>query len=128
MENTELHANVLSNSDGFTELIQDPSHPLYIHPSDNLGVQLVTVPFNGTGFVIWRSSMLISLSAKNKLGLITGKVAQPAPDSPYFPLWKRCNNMVKAWITNSLTREIAISVMCLSTVKEVWMDINERFG
>lgn len=36
--------------------------------------------------------------------------------------------MVKAWITNSLTREIAISVVCLSTVKDVWMDINERFG
>nr|XP_016494967.1 PREDICTED: uncharacterized protein LOC107814141 [Nicotiana tabacum] len=128
MENTELHANIPSNFDGFTAFTLDPSHPLYIHPSDSLGVQLVTVPFNGTSFVIWRSSMLTSLSTKNKVGLITGKVAQPALDSPYFPFWERCNNMVKAWITNSLIREIAISVMCLSTAKEVWMDINERFG
>ncbi|XP_059302295.1 uncharacterized protein LOC132054269 [Lycium ferocissimum] len=36
--------------------------------------------------------------------------------------------MVKAWITNSLSRDIAISIMCLPTAKDVWKDINERFG
>nr|XP_016442809.1 PREDICTED: uncharacterized protein LOC107768221 [Nicotiana tabacum] len=36
--------------------------------------------------------------------------------------------MVKAWITNSVSREIATSVMCLKTAREVWKDINERFG
>jgi len=36
--------------------------------------------------------------------------------------------MVKAWITNSVSREIAVSVMCFKTAKKVWKDINERFG
>ncbi|XP_070003109.1 uncharacterized protein [Nicotiana sylvestris] len=36
--------------------------------------------------------------------------------------------MVKSWIINSVSREIATSVMCLKTAKEVWKDINERFG
>ncbi|XP_070055340.1 uncharacterized protein [Nicotiana tomentosiformis] len=36
--------------------------------------------------------------------------------------------MVKAWITNSLTREITISVVCLNNAREVCSDINERFG
>ncbi|XP_019235092.1 PREDICTED: uncharacterized protein LOC109215474 [Nicotiana attenuata] len=39
-----------------------------------------------------------------------------------------CNDMVKAWITNSVSREIATSVMCLKTAREVWKDINDRFG
>lgn len=54
-------------SEGFTPFTLDPSHPFYVHPSDNPGSKLVHVPFNGHGFVLWRSSMLSSLSAKNKL-------------------------------------------------------------
>ncbi|XP_075091641.1 uncharacterized protein LOC142171834 [Nicotiana tabacum] len=36
--------------------------------------------------------------------------------------------MVKSWIINSVSREIAASVMYFKTAKEVWTDINERFG
>ncbi|XP_075104561.1 uncharacterized protein LOC142178603 [Nicotiana tabacum] len=36
--------------------------------------------------------------------------------------------MVKSWIINPVSREIFTSVMCLKTAKEVWKDINERFG
>ncbi|XP_033513338.2 uncharacterized protein [Nicotiana tomentosiformis] len=92
------------------------------------GSQLVAVPFNGCGFVLWRSSMLTSLSAKNKLGLLDGRVPQPSPDCPYHSYRERCNDMVKAWITNSVSRKIATSVMYLKTAREVWRDINERFG
>lgn len=117
-----------TTSEGFTPFIIDPSHPLYVHPSDSPGSQLVSAPFNGCGFVPWRSSMLTSLSAKNKLGLLDGRVPQPTPDSPYYPYWERCNDMVKAWINNFVSREIATSVMCLKTAREIWKDINERFG
>lgn len=86
------------------------------------------VPFDGHGFVLWRSSMLTSLSAKNKLGLLDSRINQPITDSPYYPYWERCNNMVKAWITNFVSLDITISVMCFRTAKEVWADINERFG
>ncbi|XP_060178106.1 uncharacterized protein LOC132608047 [Lycium barbarum] len=95
-----------SNTDGFEEFTIDSSHPFYVHPSDSLGSQLVTMPFNGIGFVHWRSSMVTSLSAKNKLGIVTGKIKKPKVDSPLYSFWERCNDMVKAWITNSLTREI----------------------
>lgn len=37
---------------GFTHFTIDPSHPLYVHPSDSPGSQLVLVPFNGCGFVL----------------------------------------------------------------------------
>ncbi|XP_075106878.1 uncharacterized protein LOC142179889 [Nicotiana tabacum] len=125
MENIESPSS--TTSEGFTPFTIDPSHPLYVHLSDSPGSQLVSVPFSGCGFVLWISSMLTSLSAKNKLGFLDGRVPQPSPDSPYYPYWKRCNDMVKAWITNSVSREIATSVMCLKTTREVWKDINERF-
>ncbi|XP_070056862.1 uncharacterized protein [Nicotiana tomentosiformis] len=91
-------------------------------------VWIVSPPFDGTGFVAWRKSMLVSLSAKNKLGLINGCHDKPTEDSPYYPYWERCNDMLIAWITNSLSREIATSVLWYDTAREVWLDINERFG
>ncbi|XP_070047375.1 uncharacterized protein [Nicotiana tomentosiformis] len=93
----EKEAGSLSNttSEGFTPFIIDPSHPLYVHPSDSPNSQLVSVPFNGCSFVLWRSNMLTSLSAKNKLGILDGRVPQPPPDSPYYLYWERCNDIVK---------------------------------
>ncbi|XP_019226138.1 PREDICTED: uncharacterized protein LOC109207644 [Nicotiana attenuata] len=101
-------SNSPSPSNGFASFSLDPSHPFYIHPSDNHGSQLVSVPFSGCGFVLWCNSMLTSLFAKNKLSLLDGRVNQPTPESPYCPYWERCNGMVKAWITNSVSREIAV--------------------
>ncbi|XP_070022765.1 uncharacterized protein [Nicotiana sylvestris] len=129
-----IHDNVdhttTSNSGGFVTFTLDPSHPLYVRPSDSPGIQLVSIPFNGTGFVLWRNSMLTSISAKNKLGILDGRVAQPTPNSPYFPYWERCNDMVKSWVINSISREIATSVMCFKTAKELrklWDELNSSY-
>ncbi|KAH0705342.1 hypothetical protein KY290_010037 [Solanum tuberosum] len=53
----------------------DPSHPYFLASSDNPGM-----------------GVLISLSAKNKLGFINGTSKCPAEDSPLLVQWKRCND------------------------------------
>lgn len=88
--------DVSLTSDSFTPFSLDLSHPLYIHPSDNPDSLLASVPFNRPSLVLWRSSMITSLSAKNKLGLVDGRISKPTSDSPYYAYWERCNNMVKA--------------------------------
>ncbi|XP_070041596.1 uncharacterized protein [Nicotiana tomentosiformis] len=113
--------------DGFDDFTIHPSHPFYVHPSDSPGAHLVSPPFDGNGFVIWCKNILTALSTKNKLGLITGKITKPQLDSPYYSFWERCNDMVIAWITNSLSKDIANSVMGFDTAKDIWDDINERF-
>ncbi|XP_019238963.1 PREDICTED: uncharacterized protein LOC109219019 [Nicotiana attenuata] len=40
----------------------EPSHPLYLYPSDSPGTILVTKTFNGTTYGGWRRSMFIGLS------------------------------------------------------------------
>ncbi|XP_016501327.1 uncharacterized protein LOC107819702 [Nicotiana tabacum] len=114
----------VSTTEGFARFTLDP---FYVHPSDSPGSQLALVPFDGHGFILWRSRMFTSLSAKNKLGLLDGRINQPNPNSPYYPYWERCNDMVKAWITNYVSRDIATSVMCFRTAKKVLTDMNERF-
>uniref|UniRef100_A0A1S4CWJ8 Retrotransposon Copia-like N-terminal domain-containing protein n=1 Tax=Nicotiana tabacum TaxID=4097 RepID=A0A1S4CWJ8_TOBAC len=106
----------------------DSSHPLYVHPSDNPGVLLVSVPFSGTGYTSWRKNVLIALSAKNKAELISGRIPQPSPTSPLYDYWVRCNDMVFAWLSNSLSKDIAGNVLHCDTARDLWRDIEERYG
>jgi len=72
--------------------------------------------------------MLISLSAKNKLGFINGSIPTLGESNPKYSLWQRCNDMVLSWILNSLNQEIANSVIYMETPSEIWLDLQERFS
>lgn len=49
----------------------------YVHHSDVGTSQLVFVKFNRTGYSNWKQSIMLSLSAKNKLGFFDGTVTRP---------------------------------------------------
>lgn len=102
--------------------------PLYLHPSDHPGMQLVTKQFDGSNFGSWKKAITIALSAKNKLGFVNGKVTKPSTNHINFDLWQRCNDMVMPWILNVLSSDIAESVLYSSTAEEVWKDLNDRFS
>ncbi|XP_016567422.1 uncharacterized protein LOC107865744 [Capsicum annuum] len=106
----------------------DPSHPYYFHASDTPGIVLVNTPFTGRGFAGWRRSILISLSAKNKLGFIDGAYPAPSSTDVSFRLWNRCNDMVTSWLLNSLFKDIADSVFYSRRAKDFWTDLEHRFG
>ncbi|KAK9713864.1 hypothetical protein RND81_06G055800 [Saponaria officinalis] len=67
--------------------------PLSIQSSDHLGMKLVSHAFEGNGFGNWKRSLLIALSAKNKLGFIDGTQKKPSSTDPTAKAWQRCNNM-----------------------------------
>ncbi|XP_074377913.1 uncharacterized protein LOC141719435 [Apium graveolens] len=106
----------------------DPSSPYYIHPSDNPGMKLVSFKFDGNSFSDWKRSMLISLAAKNKVGFVDGTILKPvSTDSTYKP-WDRCNNMMISWILGVLDQDISRSVLYFTTTREIWLNLEERFG
>lgn len=84
----------------------DRLHPYYLHASDSLGMALVFSAFDSTGYESWRKSILLSLSAKNKLGFIDETLVKPKENSEFFNLCTRCNDMVFAWILNYLTKKL----------------------
>ncbi|KAM3251774.1 hypothetical protein P3L10_005844 [Capsicum annuum] len=61
-----------SGSTTRTPPAMDPTHLYYLHSSDSPGMTLVNTPFDGKGYQGWKRSVLIALSAKNKLGFIAG--------------------------------------------------------
>ncbi|XP_060190299.1 uncharacterized protein LOC132619398 [Lycium barbarum] len=106
----------------------DSNDPLYIHSSDSPGMSLVNFIFDGRGLQGWRRTILIALSAKNKLGFINGTCKMPDPDSSGFHAWNRCNDMVTSWLLNSLSKDIADSVIYSKTAKDLYTDLEQRFG
>ncbi|XP_074373755.1 uncharacterized protein LOC141714118 [Apium graveolens] len=106
----------------------DASHPLYLHPSDHPGQVLVTSALNGENFNEWKRLMSLALSAKNKLGFVTGKFKVPSESSSYFTHWQRCNDMIITWLLNSVVPEIRSSLVYIALASDVWDDINMRFS
>ncbi|KAL8093307.1 hypothetical protein AgCh_035258 [Apium graveolens] len=111
-----------------TRVSQDPSSVYFVHPLDSSTSQLVLVKFNGEGFSNWKRSMLLTLSAKNKIGFVNGTIEPPEITSTDYKLWERCNDLVISWILFNLDDSIARSVLFLKTARSIWLDLESRFG
>jgi hypothetical protein len=72
--------------------------------------------------------MLMALIAKNKLAFVDGSLPQPSVNAGIeYHAWIRCNNMILSWILNSVSKEIAASIIYIDTCHGIWIDLNERF-
>ncbi|XP_060211652.1 uncharacterized protein LOC132639200 [Lycium barbarum] len=111
-----------------THGIVDQTSPYFLHALDSPDMNLVLTPFDGSGYGAWRRSVLIALSAKNKLIYIEASSVTPSSHSSEYKMWSRCNDMVTSWLLNSLLKEIAGSVIYSKSAKELWKDLEDRFG
>ena len=89
----------------------DPGHTLYLHHSDNSNCGLTSDLLTGGNYAQWRRSCEVSLNAKNKMSFVTRDYPKHANDSPYLPLWERCNSMVISWLLHSMSKDIASSII-----------------
>ncbi|XP_060200785.1 uncharacterized protein LOC132629061 [Lycium barbarum] len=62
------------------------------------------------------------------LDFITGNTLRPPDDSPLSRQWQRCNDLTVSWLTNSLTRDISRSVEYSEFAKDIWNELEERYG
>ena len=107
--------------------ITNPTSPYYLHPSDASFI-LVSTPFTGNNFIDWKRSVMIALSAKNKLGFINGNISKPADSSSVFPAWERGNSTLITWFMKVLDPIIARSVLHFDSASAIWSNLHERFG
>ncbi|KAF8409906.1 hypothetical protein HHK36_002425 [Tetracentron sinense] len=117
-----------SNASLQDKSIPDSSNLFSLHHSDNPGTVLVSQHLIGDNYPTWNRAMSTALNAKNKYCFVDGSIDVPLPTSADFSAWKRCNDMVKSWLLNSLSQEISDSVIYASSAKEIWEDLQERFA
>ncbi|XP_063947404.1 uncharacterized protein LOC135152006 [Daucus carota subsp. sativus] len=110
------------------ELTQDTNSVYYLHPSYNTGMKLVTTPFNGSSYANWKRSMVIGLTAKNKMCFIDGSLLKPDLLDNSYKSWCRCNSMIIVWLITALEPPIAASILYVDTARDIWIDLEERFG
>jgi transposase InsO family protein len=107
----------------------ESTNQFFLHHGDSPGIILVSQPLSGDNYHTWSRSMIMALTAKNKVGFINGTISAPDDQSlPSFNLWTRCNTMVISWLLNSVSKEIASSVIYANTAQEMWEDLKERFA
>ncbi|XP_070037223.1 uncharacterized protein [Nicotiana tomentosiformis] len=128
MIRTEAATVISVSGSTSSRVANDSNHPYHLHSSDTLGMGLVSSPFDGRGFPGWKRSVLIAISAKNKLVFINRSYVEPTMDDKDYPLWSRCNDMITFWLLNSLTKEIGDSVIYSRTAKDLWSSLEHRFG
>lgn len=101
--------------------------PIFLHPSDT-GQKIISNEFTGVGYGDWRRALVIALSEKNKLSFVDGSLSKPGPNSPNCKSWDRVNNVVIGWILGSLNSQISKSVLWFKTAREIWVELEERYG
>ena len=89
----------------------DHRHVWYLHHFDDPNCGLTSELLTGSNYAQWRRSCEVSLSAKNKMSFVTGGFPKPTSNSPYLPLWERCNSIVISWLLHSVDEDIASSII-----------------
>ncbi|KAL0453991.1 UNVERIFIED_CONTAM: hypothetical protein Slati_1377200 [Sesamum latifolium] len=101
---------------------------LRVQAIDNLGSSLVSNLLDGTNFLSWSRSTKIVLGAKMKLGFINGKNPRPSGIAEEYEQWTRGDCLVLSWLLNSMSKDIVESFLYINTARELWLELEARFG
>ncbi|XP_062149799.1 uncharacterized protein LOC133858355 [Alnus glutinosa] len=116
-------------SGSFSFAFFDSSSPYYLHHGDSPGSVLVSQLLQGDNYHTWSRSMIMALTAKNKLKFVDGSLKKPSTElEDEFHAWNRSTNMVLSWILNSVSKDIATSVIYINSAEEMWTDLKDRFS
>ena len=111
------------------DFLTNPSHVLFLHPSDNLNNVLVSNPLDGRNYGHWKRAMEVALIGKNKLSFVHGTFPRPDQTTPSMRAqWDRCDNMVLAWLLHATVKNIADSIMFSATSHAAWTELEQRYG
>ena len=109
-------------------VVENSSSPYFLHNGDHLGLTLVSNPLNGANYHTWCCDMLMALTTKNKVGFVDDTIPRPMSNDLIFGDWNRCNSMISSGIINSITREIADSLLYLDSSCDIWRDLSHKFS
>ncbi|CAM8978347.1 unnamed protein product [Rhodiola kirilowii] len=69
----------------------------------------------------------MALSGKMKLAFVQGKIPRP-DDAHQLARWMKCNSVIHSWLINSVSKEIASSLVHSVDSIQAWEDLHMQFG
>ncbi|KAG5033198.1 hypothetical protein JHK85_017180 [Glycine max] len=84
---------------------------LYLHPSENPVVTLVSPVLDSTNYHSWSRYLITALNAKNEIKFVDGNTLKPPETDRMHGTLHRCNNMIVSWIVHSVSASIRQNIM-----------------
>ncbi|EOY13452.1 Uncharacterized protein TCM_032027 [Theobroma cacao] len=109
-------------------LIADPQSPYFLHHTDHPRSVVINPKLTTNNYVVWSRSFLLVLSIRNKIGFMNGTIPKLDATKPIFPSWTRCNNLLVAWLLDSITQPIASIVFYVESTMEIWNTFKQNFA
>ncbi|KAL0303006.1 UNVERIFIED_CONTAM: hypothetical protein Sradi_6168700 [Sesamum radiatum] len=66
--------------------------------------------------------------SKDEMSFIDGKIQKPEESEKGYEQWVRADCMVTSWILNSISKDIVESFLYTTTARELWVELETRFG
>ncbi|KAL2237747.1 UNVERIFIED_CONTAM: hypothetical protein Sindi_0966400 [Sesamum indicum] len=101
---------------------------MHLHSSDHPGMVMVSALLTGNNYFAWSRAVRRALTAKMKLDFINDTAIRPHTNTDEFKRWNRIDSMVTTWVLNSVTKELAESFMYVTSSRELWLELEARFG
>ncbi|WRX29372.1 Reverse transcriptase [Theobroma cacao] len=108
--------------------VGDPQFPYYLHHTDHPGSVVINPKLTTTNYVAWNRSFLLALSIRNKLGFINGSIPKPQVTDDLYSSWIRCNNLIVAWILDSISPPIASTIFYMDSAMEIWSALKQSYA
>jgi len=101
----------------------DTESVFYVNPSEGPNSVLVTPLLDGSNYLAWSRSMIRAFGANNKLKFVDGSIEVPDEDDLNRNAWERCNHLIQSWIINSVSPQIAQTLVFHETAIDAWLDL-----
>lgn len=93
------------------------------------GVSLISVQLTGSdNYQIWSRAISDALLVKNKLCFIDETCSRDSVTGLMRSQWDRCNAVVKAWLINSVAKDLVHGMHYNPTTRSIWEDICQHFS
>ncbi|KAK9706955.1 hypothetical protein RND81_07G163400 [Saponaria officinalis] len=86
-------------------------------------LKITTILTGSENYPLWKRQMEQALSAKRRLGYVTGKVTKPKEDEEKIETWTMANNQVITWILQNLNRESYEVTQNERTIEEYYTEL-----
>ena len=127
-EGTTVQLSQPNATNQLVEQLNLMNNCLYLHPSENPVVPLVSPALDSTNYHSWSMSIITALSAKNEVEFVLGTCPCPLKNHPTYSAWHRCNNMVVSWLVHSISIPIRQSIVWMGITLDIWNDLKSRFS
>ncbi|EOY03968.1 Uncharacterized protein TCM_019201 [Theobroma cacao] len=119
-EVSKTRVNNSTNPKSSNSHLEDLQSFYYVHHTNNHGSVVVNPKLTSTNYITWSRSFLLALSIRNKVSFIDETIPKPCMTDPLYSSWIRCNNLIVAWLLDSITPPIALTMF--------YMEMLQKFG